>query len=204
MTAHDLRDTRTKHRLTADEFLLLDNAGAFGDRRTELLDGEIFYMSPKHRPHARMMGEMYFALRIAIETGGLEPGVLTDISVRLTEHNVPEPDLVITDAAEGEGILPLAAAKLVIEIADSTLPIDLGRKAELYAAAGIAEYWVIDLTGERLHQLWSPGEDGYTARREAAPGERVEAVTIEGLAVTVPKQWRPPLSFPRKREGRTA
>lgn len=187
MTAHDLLDTRTKHRLTADEFLLLDDAGAFGDRRTELLEGDVFYMSPKHRPHARMMSEMVVALSNALARQGDGLSVLADISVRLSNHNVPEPDLVITDAAEGEGILPLSAARLVIEIADSTLATDLGRKAELYAEAGIAEYWVVDLSGQRLHQMWSPGEGGYAQRRKIALGGQVEAVTVERLVVTVLK-----------------
>lgn len=187
MTAHDLLDTRTKHRLTAEEFLLLDDTGAFGDRRTELLDGDVYYMSPKHQSHALMMGRMLVALSDALAEQGSGLTVLPDISVRLSDHNVPEPDLVVTDAAEGDGILPLAAARLVIEIADSTLATDLGRKAELYAEAGVAEGWVIDLGGGRLHQMWAPREDSYAERREAALGERVEAVTVEGL-VMVPNQ----------------
>lgn len=40
MTAQDYLDARSKHRLTVDEFLLLDREGAFGDRRTELFEGK--------------------------------------------------------------------------------------------------------------------------------------------------------------------
>ena len=45
------------------------------------------------------------------------------------------------------------------------------------------EYWVVDVTGRVIHQMWSPGAEGYAERREAAFGERIEAVTIEGLTV---------------------
>lgn len=62
MTARELLDGQTKHRLTVGEFLLLDREGAFGDRRTELLGGDVYYMSPKHRPHARAVTEMVVAL----------------------------------------------------------------------------------------------------------------------------------------------
>ena len=58
MTAQDYLDASSKHRLTVDEFLLLDRGGAFGDRRTELFEGEVYYMRPKHRPHARAVTEL--------------------------------------------------------------------------------------------------------------------------------------------------
>lgn len=183
MTAQDLLQSHTKHRLTVDEFLLLDREGAFGDRRTELLDGDIYHMSPKHRPHARMLGEMCYVLRQAIEAADLKLGILMDISVRLSDHDVPEPDLVITDAPDGEGILPGEAARLVVEIADSTRATDLGVKASLYAAGEVPEYWVLDLQAGRLHQFWAPVAGSYTLRQEAAPGTRVEAWTLPGLAV---------------------
>jgi Uma2 family endonuclease len=52
---------------------------------------------------------------------------------------------------------------LVVEVADSTLNFDLTTKAALYARAGIAEYWVLDVSGRRLivHRLPQSGK--YTA-----------------------------------------
>ncbi len=183
MTAQDQLDARNKHRLTVEEFLLLDREGAFGDRRTELFEGEVYYMSPKHRPHARTVGDLYYALRQALERSESGLSALTDISVRLSDHDVPEPDIAITDAPEGDGILPLESVKLLIEVADSTLAQDLGLKAALYASAGVPEYWVMDVKGRVIHQMWSPRPEGYAERCEVAFGKRIEAVTIEGLAV---------------------
>jgi Uma2 family endonuclease len=181
MTAQDYLDARSKHRLTVEEFLLLDREGAFGDRRTELFEGEVYYMSPKHRPHARAVTELVVALAKALE--GSELSVLSDISVRLSDHDVPEPDIAVTDAPEGDGILPLESVKLLIEVADSTLAQDMGLKAVLYAGAGVPEYWVVDVNGRVIHQMWSPGPDGYAERRDVAFGERIEAATIDGLTV---------------------
>ena len=181
MTAQDYLDARSKHRLTVDEFLLLDREGAFGDRRTELFEGEVYYMSPKHRPHAQAVTELVVALAKALE--GSELSVLSDISVRLSDHDVPEPDIAVTDAPEGDGILPLESVKLLIEVADSTLAQDMGLKAALYAGAGVPEYWVVDVNGRAIHQMWSPEPDGYAERREVAFGKPIVAKTIEELPV---------------------
>lgn len=111
--------------------------------------------------------------------------MLTDISVRMTEHDVPEPDIVVTDQPEGEGILRLSAARLVIEIFERTLAIDLGRKADLYADAGVPEYWVIDVN-ERcvlMHANPCPDGSGYDGQLDVPWGEVLHAATIDGLAV---------------------
>lgn len=183
MTAQDQPATRTKHRLSVADFLLLDKAGAFGDRRTELVDGEVFYMSPKHVPHARTVTKLVLALSKAIE--GTEPAlvVLTDVSVRLSEHDVPEPDLVVTDGSEGDGIVPLEAVRLVIEVADSTLVTDLGLKATLYATACVPEYWVVDVAGRLIYQMWMPESGTYARRREVTFGQEISSSTVEGLTV---------------------
>ena len=185
MTAHDLPDGQTKHRLSVEEYLLLDKEGAFGSRSTELIGGEVYYMSPKHRPHALAMTEMVVALVQALRAANSPLRVLTDVSVRMSDHDVREPDIVITDAAKGAGILPLDAAKLVIEIADSTLDTDLGAKADLYADAGVPEYWVVDVNENRVLMHANPRADrsGYDGQLDVPFGEVLHSATIEGLAV---------------------
>lgn len=185
MTVQYQLDARDRHRLSIDEYLLLDREGAFGDRRTELFDGEVYYMSPKHRPHARTVTQLVIALARVLEENGSGLGVLTDISVRLTDHDVPEPDIAITDAPDGEGILPLESVKLLIEVADSTLARDMGLKAALYAGAGVPEYWVVDIAGKVIHQMWAPEGGEYGERREIAFGARVEAATLPNMTVRI-------------------
>ena len=185
MTAQDILDGQTKHRLTVEEFLLLDREGAFGSRSTELIGGEVYYMSPKHRPHARAIGELYFSLRHALKQLGSPLAILMDISVRISEHDVPEPDLVITDTPGGEGILPLDAVRLIIEVSDSTLKTDLGVKADLYANAGVPEYWAVDLNEKRvlMHSNPRPDDSGYGSQLDVPFGAPLHAATIEGLTV---------------------
>jgi Uma2 family endonuclease len=187
MTAQEQLDPSTKHKLTVQEYLLLDREGAFGDRRTELLDGEIYYMSPKHRPHARVLTQAIIALAKALEGRSDGLGMLTDISVHLSDHDVPDPDIAITDAPGGKGILPLEALKLVIEVSDTTLSKDLGFKEALYARAGVPEYWVIDINENRVlchANPRSPAEGGgYDGQLDLPFGEPIIAATIPGLTV---------------------
>lgn len=65
------------------------------------------------------------------------------------------PDIAVAPVAPGSESHPV----LVIEIADSTLAHDTGEKAALYAAAGIRDYWVIDVIERRLHLFRDPQPD---------------------------------------------
>lgn len=78
---------------------------------------------------------------------------------------------------------PVEAVALIAEVSASTLDIDLGPKPAIYAAAGVPEYWVIDLEGRRAHRMRIPGADGYATSEAFDLGERLESATIAGLAV---------------------
>jgi Uma2 family endonuclease len=75
----------------------------------------------------------------------------------------------------------IGSAGLELEVL--TAEFDLGRKAQLYARHGVPEYWVVHRDGHQLIQMWSPSSDGYAERREIAFGERMEAVTMDGLTI---------------------
>ena len=62
---------------------------------------------------------------------------------------------------------------LLIEVADTTLPLDLGEKATLYAEAGIPEYWVVDIEGRRLLAHRQPAGGGYSDVRSFAGDDGV-------------------------------
>jgi Uma2 family endonuclease len=65
------------------------------------------------------------------------------------------PDIAVIRGAPGAVVHP-TAADLVVEVADSSLNADLSTKAELYATAGIPEYWVLDVDGRRLFVFRTP------------------------------------------------
>lgn len=171
-------------KLRVEDYLALDRNGAFADyAKTELIEGEIVFMNAQHRPHARVKSELYFLIAQVLRSTGSQLTALVEASFEAPPHNVPEPDIVITSEARGEGLVPLASVKLIVEVADTTLRNDLDRKAALYARLGVPEYWVADVNGRIIHQMWAPAGEAYAERREVAIGEAVQAATIEGLSV---------------------
>jgi Uma2 family endonuclease len=60
---------------------------------------------------------------------------------------------------------------LLIEVSDSTLRYDLGKRASLYAAHGIPEYWVFDLQHDRVWRHRAPKGPEYTQRDEVTEGK---------------------------------
>lgn len=183
MTAHEALTTPHPVRLSVGDFMMLNDAGAFADYgKSELINGTIYVVNAQYRPHARAKSRLHIALAAALDAfSDLE--AVVEGAIDIPPDNVPEPDILVTDQAEGDGLIPLASVKLAIEIADTSLANDLGEKAQLYAANAIPEYWVVDLKGKVVHQLWSPGAAGYGERRESALGETLTSQTIAGLSV---------------------
>ena len=171
-------------KLTVDDFLLLDRSGAFARyNKTELIDGAIVAVNSQYRPHLFAKGELAYRLRRALEGMGSALYVAVEGSVSMPPKSMPQPDIILTSEPRGEGAIPLASVALLVEIADSTVEFDLGEKARIYAANGVPEYWVVNLPDRKVHRMYSPSTGGYAERTEVALGERLEAVTIAGLAV---------------------
>ena len=62
---------------------------------------------------------------------------------------------------------------LVAEVSGAMLGFDRTARARLYARAGIAEYWVLDLSGRRLIVHREPAADGYRTITAYGEDERV-------------------------------
>jgi len=135
-----------------------------------------------HSRLARLHAMLTVEIGIALKAMASPPILLATPSVELGADSVPEPDLALVRRVAGK-VIAGADVALAVEISDTTLDEDLGRKMRLYAAHDIPEYWVADVERQCLHQMWSPREDGYAERREVALGGRVEAVTIPGLTL---------------------
>lgn len=74
---------------------------------------------------------------------------------------------------------------LVIEVADSSVRMDMGRKARIYAAAGVREYWVVDLVHERIVVHKEPGRQEYASVRSLTRREVVFTGALPGKEWTV-------------------
>lgn len=172
-------------RFTVDQFLALCDQGLFDDyAKTELIEGEIVVMNAQHSRHARVKSRLARRIGNALEQLGspLEPQI--EASVRMTDGSLPEPDIVWTSYRE-TGVVPVETVALLIEVSDTTLDTDLGRKADLYAKAGVPNYWVIDLNEDRVlcHAHPRPNDWGYDGQLDAEFGTTLYSATVEGLPV---------------------
>jgi len=168
--------------LTAAEFEIAARTGVYGSARLELRDGEIVEVSPQHFRHGWTKTVLAEALRAAAEERPTGLMVMQEVSLGLGEYFQPLPDIVLWDPTalsdQPIGPLPGHAVRLVIEVSDSTLADDLGAKLKSYAAAGVTEYWVADMTGRWLLLHSDPTQEGYTNRVPVAFGNPAVALTL--------------------------
>ncbi len=153
-----------RRRFTVAEVEAMVAAGVMGeDERVELIGGELVPMSPKGIHHevvkAALLQRWY---RAAPDECGLVP----ETTFRLSEDTYLEPDVVFFPRAAGIRGLTAANALLVVEIADSSLRYDVGRKAALYASFGVRELWVIDAVKLTALVFRDPSPDGFRQRRD--------------------------------------
>lgn len=170
-------------RFTVDEFLRLDDTGVFEKySKTELIEGEIICMNAQYSRHARVKSQLLRALGNALELLGSDLEAWAEVSVQLDDDSLPEPDIVLT-RHKGNGVVPLDSVALIVEVSDTTLQHDLGRKAELYARAGVPEYWVVDVTENRVLLHSGPVDGDYPGQWDVPFGEPLHSLTIAGLSV---------------------
>jgi Uma2 family endonuclease len=170
--------------LRVEDYLMLEQSGAFeAYSKTELIEGEIVFMNAQHRPHALIKSRLH--VRIAVALAALDRGLeaIVEGSIAVPPHNVPEPDIVVTSAPDGNGLIPVDSVALVIEVADATLANDLGRKQRVYATHAVPEYWVVDVNARLIHQMSAPAGDAYSRHAQICFGEPVACAAIPGLIV---------------------
>ena len=172
-----------RRRFTVAELERMAAAGILDeDERIELIGGEIVPMSPKGDQHevVKMALTIYWARRLPEDLL-----FATETTFRLSADTYLEPDFVFFPKPTGIAGLSAATAKLAVEIADSSLGYDLGRKAGLYASFGIAELWVIDAAKlvTRIHR--DPSPTGYRSLVDVPASHPLVPASIPALAVVL-------------------
>ncbi|MEO8374468.1 MAG: Uma2 family endonuclease [Sphingomonas bacterium] len=181
MTAQDVIDHPSVYRLRVADYQLLEDKGALNSfAKTELIEGVIVGVNAQSTAHARIQSHLYRGLDATCGALGMDLDAWFEVSIALGPETMPQPDIVLARNAA----IPGELVALIVEVSDSTAKLDLGAKARIYATAGIAEYWVADVTAQVVRQMWAPEGEAYTERREVAFGEQVEAVTVARLVET--------------------
>ncbi|TDE49744.1 Uma2 family endonuclease [Nonomuraea mesophila] len=138
---------------TVDDLLEFPDDG----NRYELFNGSLLVSPSPAPPHQRAL---YRLQRILDDASPPELEPLSTVNVRLTDKDFVIPDLVVVpeEASETVGLMfSPADLLLAVEVGSpSTIMVDEGTKAILYAKAGVPSYWRIELANEPtlyVHEL---------------------------------------------------
>lgn len=160
-------------RLSIVEYHGMIERGAFEGLRgknIELVHGELRNMSPQGPWHSE--GVDFIARWSFDNLAASEARVRVQEPVTfLDSDSEPEPDIVWAKPKRYRDGHPEADdVLLLVEVALSTLSACLGERADLFAAAGIQDYWVIDLEHRSVHVLRDPQNGEYQSRQECTSG----------------------------------
>ena len=160
-----------RRRFTVAEVEAMVAAGVMEeDERVELIGGELVPMSPKGNHHEVVKTAL---LRRWFRAAPAEIELTPETTFRLSEDTYLEPDVVIYPRTTGIRGLAADNVLLVVEIANSSLRYDIGRKAALYAGFGIRELWVIDAVRLTTRVFREPAADGYREAQDFGPADRL-------------------------------
>ena len=169
---------RPLRRVEYDQLVAL---GAFEDERIELLDGALVAMSPVGAPHCSAVQKLTKLLVLAL-VGRAE--VRPQLAFAALEYSEPEPDLAVVPLGDYDTEHP-AQAHLIIEVAESSLAKDRGRKLRLYAACGIPEYWIVNLCDRCIEVYTEPVASGYAQQSAFAPGAAIALCAFPDVSLRV-------------------
>ena len=174
---------------TREQYYDLGKRGFFLGKRVELLRGEILVMCPPNEPHVTSVSLVTDVVRLAF---GLGYFVRVQAPLSLGQESDPEPDVAVVAGSPRDYHNHPTSALLAIEVSDSTLFHDLTTKAELYATAGVPDYWVIDVEGRCLHVFRDPvtlpaglGETAYSTHLTLAATEIVSPLAAPHATITI-------------------
>jgi Uma2 family endonuclease len=173
-------------RWTRDEYDRMIDAGVLTENdRVELIEGEIVTVTPQKSRHTTAVRKATEALRRAFGEG---VDVRSQSPLLLGDDSEPEPDVaVVIGTIDDYRDRHPTTALLILEVADSSLAFDRANKARVYARAGIADYWLVNLVDNVLEvrRFPAPSPDAadqwgyavveqYRATDGVAPLERPE------------------------------
>jgi Uma2 family endonuclease len=175
---------RSRRLFTADEFERMAEAGVFReDERLELIHGEIVEMSPIGPGHGACIACLNKRFVLGV---GDRAVVWIQSSARVAIDSVPQPDLALLRPRSYRKANPTPTdVLLLVEVAESSLRYDRGRKLRLYANAGIPEYWVASVADEWLEVYHSPAGNGYRESRRFRRDEAIAPRDFPDLVITV-------------------
>jgi Uma2 family endonuclease len=157
-------------RWTKDEYNDLVDRGFFHGQRLYLFRGELIEMAPMNNPHAQVIVKVSRWLYSA--PFAQQHVIRIQLPIDVPGESMPEPDALVCTAEQNQRKPHPAGGVLVIEVSDTSIDHDRDKALE-YAAAGILEYWIIDVNDRCIEVYRNPVQD-----RTALLGLRYPPPTI--------------------------
>jgi Uma2 family endonuclease len=153
----------TTAHISLAQYELMAQHGVFDGRhhqRVELIRGEIREMNPIGVEHAMVVNYLTDWSIRSLPAERVWVSIQNPIRAPQLE-SAPEPDVAWVERKNYTGHPLPEEVFLLIEVADSTLNYDRGEKADLYAEARIADYWVVDCAGKCVEVMRNPSDGKY-------------------------------------------
>lgn len=169
---------------TVEEFYQAASTGAFADpARLEIIHGRIVEKMPEGGRHTGMRRRVARRLRAAMEP---ECFVCEECPLRIAFDGEPIPDVMFTKREDyGDQHPTPEDLVLLIEVSDTTAAYDLGGKADLYARAGVTDYWVVLVNEAMIVRHRLPKPEGYGDVARLAGGDMISPLAAPDAVWTV-------------------
>jgi Uma2 family endonuclease len=160
-----------------------------GRERLELIRGEILEMAPIGSLHEVIVDRLTEWSYENLPRGKV--WVRVQNSVGLPElESAPEPDLAWVARRDYSKSRPRSAdVLLIIEVAESSLPYDRGAKANLYAEAGIKEYWIFNLVDTLVEVRRNPDAGKYQSLQQFSGEAEFHPLAFPDLTIKPSCIW---------------
>ncbi len=184
----------TSVKITVEQYQEMTARGDFEPReqhRVELIRGEIVPKfsddprTPMNPPHAATIDYMTEWSFEVVPRAAARIRIQCSISITALD-SVPDPDITWLARKDYSRELPTPGdVLLLIEVSDTTIAKDRGPKLELYAEAGIREYWIVDINRRRLLVHRDPHGTTYGSMTTFVPGQEARTLVFPDISLPV-------------------
>jgi Uma2 family endonuclease len=175
-------------RFTVAEYDRMIEQGIFNDRpdqRLELVQGEIRKMPPPNPDHEDSVDLLMYWSTDNTRRDQVRVRIQNSLGIPELD-SVPMPDVAWMRAKNYRKRRPQPSdVFLLIEVSDTTLAYDRGERTELYAAAGIADYWIVKLRQRTIEVHRKPRGNKYREVKKYAVGQSVSPLAFPTIVLEV-------------------
>jgi Uma2 family endonuclease len=163
------------------EFARMVDEGFFQAERVELLAGVIVVMNPQGARHAATIQRLTDCFAATLSP---RASLRVQLPFAASDVSMPEPDLALVPPGDYDQAHP-AQAFLIVEVAESSANKDRQVKTNVYAAAAVPEYWLVDLAAGAIEVRSGPVNGKYALGRVVRAGDAIRLQAFPDVEIAV-------------------